>query len=113
MAPIRRFSVAENEKNPSEEQGPLPPKKRLSRPRDASERPEVTRPWYERPPPGFPLPLYAQAQGFGEGGIAPRQTSHGRGGQAEVARAAGPRTHAEGSSREFVVWAAMAPRMWI
>lgn len=82
--------VEKGKKKPHEEQGPLPPKKRLSRLLDAGERPVATRPWYERTPPGFPLPLYAQARGFGEGGSASRRTSHGRGGQAEVAQAAGP-----------------------
>ena len=90
MALIRRFFGAEKGKTPREEQGPLPPKKRLNRPHDAGEKPEVTRPWYERPPPGFPLPLYARAQGFGEGGSASRRASHDHDGQAEVAWAAGP-----------------------
>ena len=113
MAPIRRFSAAEKGKTPHEEQGPLLPKKRLSYPRDAGDRPVVTWPWYERPPPGYPLPLYAQAQCSGGGGSIPRLASHGKGGQVEAARAAGPRTQAEGSSREFVVWAATPPCTWI
>jgi hypothetical protein len=37
MAPIRRFSAAEKGKNPREEQGLLPLKKRLARPRDVAE----------------------------------------------------------------------------
>ena len=63
----------------------------------------MTRPWYKRPPPGYPLPLYPQAEGSGGGGGAPSRSHHGR----------GCHTHVEGSSGEFVVWAAMPPRTWI
>jgi hypothetical protein len=87
MAPIRRFSVVEKGKTPREEPGPLPPKKRLGRPHDTGEGQGVTWPWYERPPPGFPLPLYAHAQGSGQGGNAQCRAGRGLGGQTEAARA--------------------------
>ena len=64
-------------KSPREEPGPLLPKKRLARRRDVVERPEVTRPWHERPPPGYPLPLYAQAEGSEGGGNNRRRPCHG------------------------------------
>ena len=38
---------------------------------------------------------------------------HGRSARAVVARASAPQTHAEGSSGELVVWAAMPPHTWI
>ena len=65
MAPIRRFSEAEKGKAPREEPGPLPPKKRHGRSRCAGEGPVLSRPWLARPPPGFPIPLYAGVQGAG------------------------------------------------
>lgn len=86
MAPIRRFSTAEKGKAPREEPEPLPLKKRFSRPHNAGAGHEVTQLWYERPPPSFPLPLYARAQD----GSAQCRAVQGRGGQAEVVRLAGP-----------------------
>ena len=67
MAPIRRFSAEEKGKAPREELGPLPPNKRLARSHDVVLRPEVTRPWYERPPmiivnDGFPLHVAGTCQ---------------------------------------------------
>ena len=56
MALIRRFSTSEKGKAPRDEPGPLPPKKRLARHRDVVVRPEVSRPWCERPPPGIHYP---------------------------------------------------------
>src|SRR3954462_8390587 len=75
MAPIRRFSAAEKGKAPREEPDPLPPQKRLTLcRRDEGAHQVVSRPWCERPPPGFPLPLYAHIKGS-EGVDADR---HGR-----------------------------------
>ena len=65
MVPIRRYSADEKGKAPREGPDPLPPKKRLRLPYDASAGQEVTRPWQSRPPPGFPLPIYARAQDEG------------------------------------------------
>src|SRR3954468_17655598 len=60
MAPIRRLSAAEKGKAPREGPDPLPPKKRPApRGRDEEGRQVAPRPWYEQPPPRFPLPLYA------------------------------------------------------
>ena len=59
MAPIRRFSVEEKGKAPRDVPEPLPPKKRSVHHRDEAVMQVVTRPWCERPPPGYPLPLYA------------------------------------------------------
>ena len=64
MAPIRRFSATEKGKAPREGPDPLPPKKRLALcHRVEGAHQEVSRPWCERPPPGFPLPLYAHIEG--------------------------------------------------
>ena len=65
MAPIRRFSAEEKGKAPRDEPGLLPPKKRSVHRRDTAVMQVVTRPWCERPPPGYPLPLYAQAEDSG------------------------------------------------
>lgn len=67
MAPIHRFSAEEMGKAPREGPDLLPPKK-LPVPcrRDEVARLQMTRPWCERPPPRFLLPLYAQAEGPGE-----------------------------------------------
>lgn len=62
MAPIRRFSAAEKGKAPREGPDPLPLKKRLCLPYDVGVGREVASPWQSRPPPGFPLPMYARAQ---------------------------------------------------
>ena len=43
----------------------LLPKKGRSHRREMVVRPVVSRPWYERLAPGYPLPLYAQAEGSG------------------------------------------------
>ena len=66
MAPIRRFSAEEKGKAPRDDPGPLPPKKRSAHRRDEVAMQVVTRPWCERPPPGYPLPLYARAEGSGD-----------------------------------------------
>ena len=76
-------------------------------------RTEVSRPWCERPPPGYRLPLYAQVEGSGGRGGEQCRPCCGRGRRAVVARAIAPGTHTEGSSRELVMWAAMPPRNWI
>src|SRR3954468_797212 len=73
MAPIRRFSAAEKGKAPREGPDPLPLKKRPAlRGWDEEDRRVVSRPWYERPPPGFPLPLYAHVEGLEGGDADPR-----------------------------------------
>ena len=59
MAPIRKFSAEEKGKAPCDDPGPLPPKKRSVHHRDEAAMQVVTRPWCERPPSGYPLPLYA------------------------------------------------------
>ena len=80
MALIRRFSSKEKGKAPREGPNPLPSKKRLVPGRcDEVARPEMSRPWYERPPPGFPLPLYARAEGPEEGDIERRRPRRRRG----------------------------------
>ena len=65
MAPIRRFSTEEKGKAPRDDPGPLPPKKRSILHRDEAAMQVVSRPWCERPPLGYPLPLYARAEGSG------------------------------------------------
>ena len=65
MAPIRRFSAEEKGKAPRDDPGPLPPKKRSIHHRDEAAMQVVSRPWCERPPPGYRLPLYARAEGSG------------------------------------------------
>src|SRR4051794_8476528 len=74
MAPIHRFSAEEKGKAPREGPNPLPPKKRpvLYR-RDEGALQEASRPWYERPPPGFPLPLFARVVGLGGEGVERHQ----------------------------------------
>lgn len=67
MAPIQRFSTAEKGKSPLDEPELLPPKKKRSHHREIVVRPVVSQPWYEGPPPRYPLPLYAQADDSGEG----------------------------------------------
>ena len=109
MASIRRYSAAEKGKAPREGPDPLPPKKRLRLPHDAGAGREVARPWQSRPPPGFPLPLYARAQDDG----VYRRAAPDEDGRAAIALPAAPWTHAEDSSCEFVVWAAMPPNTWI
>src|SRR4051812_7194350 len=106
MAPIRRFSAAEKGKTPGDEPRPLPPKKRSSHRRDMVVRPEVSRPWYEQPPPGYPLPLYARAEGSGGRGDERHRPRHGRGHRAAVTHTVAPGVHATDSSRELVMWAA-------
>ena len=114
MAPIRRFSTEEKGKAPREEPDPLPPKKRLAlRGRDEGAHQVVSRPWCERPPPGFPLPLYAHIEGS-EGFDAEHHGRHRRR-RRRVTKVCifPPGVHAEGSSRELVLHAAMPPRSWI
>ena len=110
MAPIRRFSTAEKGKAPREEPDPFPPKKRLVlHGPDEGAHQVVSRPWCERPPPGFPLPLYAHVEGP-EGADADRHERHRRVTKVWVVP---PGVHTEGSSREFVLHAAMPPQSWI
>ena len=114
MAPIRRFSTAEKGKAPREEPDPLPPKKRLVlRGPDEGAHQVVSRPWCERAPPGFPLPLYAHIEGP-EGADADRhgRRRHRRRRVTKV-WVVPPGVHTEGSSREFVLHAAMPPQSWI
>src|SRR3954469_21015883 len=114
MAPIRRFSAAEKGKAPQEVPDPLPPKKRPAlRDQDEENRLVVPRPWYERPPPGFPLPLYAHAEGLGRGDADPHGQRRRRRRRVTKVWVVPPGVHAEGSSRELVLHAAMPPRTWI
>src|SRR3954462_10364 len=102
MALIPRFSAAEKGKAPREEPDPLPPKKWLAlHGRDEEAHQVVSRPWCERPPPGFPLPLYAHIEGA-EGVDADR---HGRRRRVTKVWVVPPGVHTEGSSREFVLHA--------
>ena len=73
----------------------------------------VTRPWCERPPPGYPLPLNAQAGGSGRGDGERRCARRGHGRRVAVARVAAPGVRTMDSSRELVLWAAMPPSTWI
>src|SRR3954462_3351200 len=112
MAPIRRFSAAEKGKALQEVPDALPPKKRLAlRSRGEGDHQVVSRPWYERPPPGFPLPLFVHAEGLGGGGVDPCGQHRRR--RVTKVWVVPPRVHAEGSSRELVLHAAMPPRTWI
>ena len=113
MAPIRRFSSKEKGKVPLDEPIPLPPKKRLHRRRGADEGLLVARPWVERPPPGFPARLLPRARDAWPEDVAPHTTCRARSRVAVAVRPAGAQLHAEGSSRELILWAAVAPRSWI
>ena len=114
MAPICRFSAEEKGKAPREGPDPLPPKKRLVLcRRDEGARQEVSRPWCERPPPGFPLPLYAHLEGLAGADVERHGRRHHRRRRVTAVRVVPPGVHAEGSSREFVLHAAMPPRSWI
>ena len=114
MAPIRRFSAEEKGKAPREGPDPLPPKKRLVLcRRDEGARQEVSRPWCERPPPGFPLPLYAHLEGPAGADAERHGRRRRRRRRVTAVRVVPPGVHAEGSSREFVLHAAMPPRSWI
>src|SRR3954465_3790723 len=112
MAPIRRFSAAEKGKAPREGPDPLPPKKRPApRGHDEERRQVAPRHWYERPPPGFPLPLHAaDLEGDGAG---PRGQRRRRSRRVTKVLVIPPGVHAEGSSRGLVLPAAMPPRTWI
>ena len=89
MAPIRRFLAEEKGKAPREGLEPLPPKKRPVPDRgDEVARPETSRPWYERPPPGIPLPLYARAEDPGEydAEVGSQERTHQEGEAPEVSQ---------------------------
>src|SRR4051812_18589270 len=114
MAPIRQFSSAEKGKAPREGPDPLPPKKRPApRGRDEEGRQVAPRPWYERPPPGFPLPLYPDAGDLEGDGAGPCGQRRRRRRRVTKVLVVPPGVHAEGSSRELVLHAAMPPRTWI
>src|SRR3954465_12041298 len=112
MAPIRQFSAAEKGKAPREGPAPLPPKKRPAPcGHDEEGRQVAPRHWYERPPPGFPLPLHAaDLEGDDAGPRGQRRRWRRRVTKVLVVP---PGVHAEGSSRELVLHAAMPPRTWI
>ena len=74
---------------------------------------EVSRPWFERPPPGFPLPLYARIEGPEGTGAERHHQRRRRRRRITAVRVVPPGLHAEGSSRELVLHAAMPPRSWI
>lgn len=65
MAPIRKFSTEEKGKAPHDDPRPLAPKKRSIHHRDEAAMQVVLMPWCEQLPPGYPLPLYARAEGSG------------------------------------------------
>jgi hypothetical protein len=113
MAPIRRFSMAEKGKAPREEPAPLPPKKRRGHFRRAGEGLVLSRPWLTRPPPGFPVPLYARVQGVGQDEVTQPLARRGHRGLISVMPPMEVRTHAGKSPREFVMWLAMPPTSWI
>ena len=114
MAPIRQFSAEEKGKAPREGPDPLPPKKRLVLcHRDEGAQQEAPRPWYERPPPGFPLPLYARVVGPGGEGVEQHRRCRRRRRRVTVVRVVPPGVHAERSSHELVLHAAMPPSSWI
>ena len=101
-------------KAPREGPDPLPPKKRLALCRgDGAAWQEVSRPWFERPPPGFLLPLYTQIEGPGGEGAERHRHSCRRRRRITAVRVVSPGVHAEGSSHELVLHAAMPPRSWI
>ena len=73
----------------------------------------MSRPWFERPPPGFPLPLYAQIEGPEGAGAEQHRQRRRRRRRITTVRIIPPRVHVEASSRELVLHAAMPPRSWI
>ena len=113
MEPIQRFNAVEKGKTPLDGPVPLPPKKRPVHRGDAATMQVVTRPWCERPPPGYPLPLYAQAGGSGGRGDERQRARRGHASRAAVACIAAPGVHATDSSRELVLWVVMPPSTWI
>ena len=113
MAPIRRFFAEEKGKAPRDAPEPLPPKKRSIHHRDEAAMQVVTRPWCMRPPPGYPLPLYARAEGSGGQSDERRRPLRARGRRATAMRAVAPGIHAADSSRELALWAPMPPSSWI
>ena len=114
MAPIRRFSADEKGKPPWEGPDPLPPKKRPVPGRcDMVAWEETSRPWYERPPPGYPLPLYARVTGPGGEGVEQHRQCRCRHRRVTVVHVVPPGVHAERSSRELVLHAAMPPSSYI
>lgn len=114
MAPIRRFSAEEKGKAPRESPVPLPPKKWLvSCHGEGGAWQEVSRPWFERPPLGFPLPLYTRIEGPEGAGTERHRQRHHRRRRITAVRVVPPGVHAEGSYRELVLHAATPPRSWI
>ena len=73
----------------------------------------VTRPWCERPPLGYPLPLYARAVGSGGRRDERRRPRRACGRRATAPRAVAPGIHSSDSSRELVLRAPMPPSSWI
>ena len=73
----------------------------------------VTRPWCERRPPRYPLPLYARAKGSGGRSDKQHRPRRTRDRRATVTHAVAPGIHATKSSRELVLWAPMPPSSWI
>ena len=114
MAPIRWFSMTEKGKAPREGPDPLPPKKRLiPRGPDEGALQVVPRPWGERAPPGFPLPLYAHIEGP-KGVDADRHgRRHRRRRRVTKVWVVPPGVHTEGSSQEFVLHVAIPLQSWI
>ena len=107
MAPIRRFSTEEKGKAPRDGPGPLPSKKRSIHRHDEAAMQVVSRPWCERPPPGYPLPSYARPEGSGGRSDKHRRPRRIRGRHATTTRAVAPGVHAADSSHELVLWAPM------
>ena len=112
MVPVSRFSAAKKGKSPQVEPELLPPKKKPDSSHGTVVEPMAPRPLHERAPPGFPITLYARAQGPAQDDRHREERSRG-GGQAAAVRPPPSRTHAEGSAREFMVWAATPPHTWI
>ena len=113
MAPIRRFSAEEKGKAPRYVPEPLLPKKRPVHRRGEVVMLEMTRPWCERPPHGYPLTQYAQAEGSGERDDERHRSRRSHGQRAVVTRVVAPGVHAADSSHELVLWAVMPPSTWI
>ena len=73
----------------------------------------MSRPWFERPPPGFPLTLYTRIEGPEGAGTERHRQRRRRHRRITAVRIVPPGVHAEGFSRELVLHAAMPPQSWI
>ena len=73
----------------------------------------VLRPWCERAPPGFPLPLYAHIEGLEGVDADPHGQHRRRRRRVMKVWVVPPGVHAEGSSQEFVLHIAIPLQCWI